>query len=27
MEGALGSQHDLRSLGRFEFLLQANLEG
>ena len=27
MEGALASQHDLRSLGRFEFLLQANLEG
>jgi len=27
MDGALASQHDLHSLGRFEFLLQANLEG
>lgn len=27
MEGSLTPQHDLRSLGRFEFLLQANLEG
>ena len=27
MEGSLAPQHDLRSLGRFEFLLQANLEG
>lgn len=27
MEGARASQHDLRSLGRFELLLQANLEG
>jgi uncharacterized protein (TIGR02270 family) len=27
MQAARSSQHDLRSLGRFEFLLQANLEG